>query len=143
MEERSSEEIAGLAKADASFATRSCDGYVRLTFESFLEFKMVHLYSGMDEENKKFDNAAASLSSITGYTEWVCYSTPAITIGWNWKMTAIQGKANLVHSGEPGSNLMFVCQQGNDVGADETRQLLINWIKAFGWQTETLKAVCL
>ena len=121
--------------------SNSSDGYLRMTFESFRRSQLVHLFSGLDEDRPARDCSGASYSAITGYTEWISESQPLISVGWDWKLTGFQGIANLIHSGIPGSNLMFVCQQGNDIGLHNTRQLLENWITTFSWQTETLNAI--
>jgi hypothetical protein len=126
---------------DTLIASLSWDGYVRLTFESFQQAKIVHLYSGMDEDKPASLGVGASFSAITGYTEWVSNSAPAITIGWDWQLTGGQGMARFIHSGMPGSNLMFVDRNGRDLGTEQTTQLLLNWLNAFSWQPETLKAI--
>lgn len=117
------------------------DGYIRLTFESFQKAEIVHLFSGMDEDRPTADGIGANFSAITGYTEWASNSVPAITIGWDWKMTGMQGTARLTHTGAPGSNLMFLDQHRHDLGSERTRQLLVNWLDVFSWQSETLRAI--
>lgn len=121
--------------------TLSWDGYVRLMFEAFLICEMVHLCSGVDEDKPSSAGAGASYSIITGYTEWVSCSSPTITVGWDWQLTGMQGTSRLVQVGTLGSNLMFVDQHSNDLGSGRTQQLLTNWLKAFSWQSETLRAL--
>lgn len=117
------------------------DGYIRLTFDSFLRFKMMHLFSGMDQDRPPVESLGARLSSITGYTEWVSDSVPVITIGWDWEMTGKEGVARLRPAGIPGSNLMFVCQNGLDLGTEKSGQLLTAWLEIFAWQTATLNTI--
>jgi hypothetical protein len=119
----------------------SVDGYVRMMFAAFQQVEMVHLFSGMDEDRPSADGAGANFSSITGYTEWISNSVPAITIGWDWKLTGVQGTACFIHAGVPGSNLMFLDQYSHDLGSEQTRQLLVSWLEDFNWQTETSKAL--
>lgn len=119
----------------------SRDGYVRLTFDAFLLAEIEHLCSGIDEDKPSSSGAGASHSSITGYTEWVSHSSPAITIGWDWQLTGMQGAPRLIQVGTPGSNLMFVDRHGNDLGPERTRQLLVDWLGVFNWQSETLRAL--
>jgi len=85
--------------------------------------------------------SGASSHPITGYTEWVSHGTPAISIGWDWELIGVQGKAQLVLTGTPASNLMFVDQHGHDLGSEQTRLLTATWLNTFPWQTETLSAV--
>lgn len=119
----------------------SRDGYIRLTFESLQQVGMAHLLSGMDEDRPIAMGTGASSYPITGYTEWVSHGTPAISIGWDWELIGVQGKAQLIQTGTPGSNLMFVDQHGHDLGSAQTKLLMAAWLNAFNWQTETLGAI--
>lgn len=119
----------------------SRDGYIRLTFESFQQVEMVHLFSGMDEDRPITMGTGASLHPITGYTEWVSHDTPAISIGWDWELIGTQGKALLIQTGTPGSNMMLVDQHGNDLGPARTKQSIAAWLSMFAWQAETLEAI--
>jgi hypothetical protein len=122
-------------------AILSRDGYIRLTFESFQQLEMVHLFSGIDEDRPIASGVGANSSTITGYTEWVSHGTPAISIGWDWEVTGAQGMARLIQTGTPGSNLMFVDQHGQDLGPAQTTAMLVDWLNTFHWQTETLSTI--
>jgi hypothetical protein len=117
------------------------DGYIRLTSESFLQVEILHLFSGMDEDRPIVIGAGANSSTITGYTEWASHGTPAISIGWDWELIGVQGKAQLIQTGTPGSNLMFVNQHGLDMGSAKTTAMLVDWLNTFHWQTDTLSAI--
>jgi hypothetical protein len=112
-----------------------------MTFAAFQQTGMAHLFSGIDEDRPSAGGAGANFSAITGYTEWISNSAPAITVGWDWKLTGVQGTACFIHTGVPGSNLMFLDQHGHDLGSAQTRQLLVVWLGDFNWQPETLKAL--
>ena len=122
-------------------AILSRDGYVRLTFESFQQLEMGHLFSGIDGDRPIASGVGANSSTITGYTERVSHGTPAISIGWDWEVTGAQGKARLIQTGTPGSNLMFVDQRGQNLGPAQTTAMLVDWLNTFHWQTETLSAI--
>lgn len=119
----------------------SGDGYVRLTFETFLKIGVMHLCSGIDQDKPLSSGAGASYSIITGYTEWVSHTAPALSLGWDWQMTGGQGGARLICSGTPGSNLMLLDQRGNDLGPEQTGLCLSAWLEEFNWQAETLRAL--
>lgn len=119
----------------------SRDGYLRLTFESFRQVEIVHLFSGMDADRPSDTGSGASSHPITGYTEWVSQGTPAISIGWDWELIGVRSKAQLIQTGAPASNLMFVDQHGHDLGSEQTKLLIADWLNTFTWQTETLRAV--
>ena len=122
-------------------AVLSIDGYVRMKFETFQHTEILHWLSGIDDDRPSAGGIGANYSDITGYTEWISNSVPAITIGWDWKLTSVSGAATLIHTGIPGSNLMFLDGNNLDLGAARTRQLLVNWLDIFNWQPETLKAL--
>jgi len=112
-----------------------------MTFESFQRIGISHLFSGIDDDRPPINGVGANYSAITGYTEWVSNSSPVITIGWDWAMTRGETNASLVHAGIPGTNLMFLDQQNQDLGPEITRQMLSTWLCIFRWQSETMKAL--
>lgn len=119
----------------------SQDGYIHLAFESFRQVEMVHLFSGMDEDRPTATGTGASSYPITGYTEWVSHGSPAISIGWDWELIGTQGKVQLIRTGTPGSNVMFVDQHGNDLGPARTKQSIATWLSTFTWQAKTLEEI--
>lgn len=121
--------------------TLSHDGYVRLTPGRFVQVRLTHLHSGVDGDRPLTSAEGATLSSITGYTEWVSATQPVITVGWDWQMTARDGQIQLIPLGYPRSNLMFVDEQGNDLGPSATEALLRSWIESFEWQPSVHKAL--
>ncbi len=121
--------------------TLSHDGYLRLTPEYFMQVKLTHLHSGVDEDRPLVSTEGATLSSITGYTEWVSATQPAITVGWDWQMTARDGQIYFIPLGYPRSNLMFVDKHGNDLGPPATEAFLRSWVKSFEWQPSVYKAL--
>lgn len=121
--------------------TLSHDGYVRLTPQCFAQMRLTHLHSGVDEDRPLTPAEGATRSSITGYTEWISATRPAITIGWDWQMTARDGQIQLIPLGYPRSNLMFIDEHGNDLGYSTTEALLRFWVKSFEWQPSVHKAL--
>ncbi len=121
--------------------TLSHDGYVRLTPECFMQVRLAHLHSGVDGDRPPILTEGATLSSITGYTEWISATRPAITIGWDWQMTARDGQIQLIPLGYPRSNLMLIDEHGNDLGPSATEALLRSWVGSFEWQPSVHKAL--
>ena len=125
----------------ASAITLSEDGYVRLTLATFLNVPLSHLLSGLDEDTPVTFREGASLSEISGYTEWVSTTVPAITIGWDWRLDTSQGQLCCVRVSEPRSNVMLLDSQQRDLGPAKTAMLLETAIDATAWQDEALRAV--
>lgn len=125
----------------ASMVTLSQDGYVRITPEHFVQMKLVHLHSGVDQDRPSVSAEGATLFTITGYTEWVSVTRPAITVGWDWQMTARDGQVHLIPIGYSRSNLMFVDEQGNDCGSLATEAFLRSWVESCEWQLVVRKSL--
>jgi len=66
---------------------------MRLTVEELRQISLVHLLSGLDEDNPALLQEGAIFSEITGYTEWVSTTSPAISIGWDWMLQSSQAGA--------------------------------------------------
>ena len=126
-----------LAMAQVPMITLSDDGYVRLTLETFLSISLVHLHSGLDENNPISFREGASFDPISGYTEWVSTKTPIITMGWDWRLAVSRGRPFYIRLGAPRSNVMLVDAQQHDLGPVKTTALLETVIDALAWQAET------
>jgi len=112
------------------------DGYVRLTQETLLVTSLVHLVSGLDEDNPTTSEEGGSLARISGYTEWVSSTMPTITLGWDWWLDASQGQLGYVRLGVPQCNVMLVDRMQRDLGVSKTAVVLEKTIDALAWQVE-------
>lgn len=117
------------------------DGYVRLTPETFKITQLVHLVSGLDADSNLTSQEGGSLASISGYTEWVTSTMPAITLGWDWWLDSSQGKVVYVRLGAPRSNVMFIDTIQCDLGYGKTSALLVTAIDALAWSEEVQKHI--
>ena len=111
----------------------SPDGYVRLTLEQFQWIPLVHLLSGLDQEESLPLHEGASQTHISGYTEWVSETAPVITLGWDWRMDGASGQARYLRTGFPRSNIMLVDDQRQDLGPAITAKLLEAAIDKTAW----------
>lgn len=115
------------------FTRLSPDGYVRLTLEQFQWIPLVHLLSGLDQEESLPLHEGASQTHISGYTEWVSETAPVITLGWDWRMDGASGQARYLRTGFPRSNIMLVDDQRQDLGPAITAKLLEAAIDKTAW----------
>jgi len=121
--------------ADSSIITISPDGYMRLTFEEFQQIPLVHLMSGLDEDNPDLLQEGAVFAEITGYTEWVSTTMPAISIGWDWKFQFSQSEEYYYkRSSKPRSNIMLIDVQQRDLGPSKSDTLIETIVDQIGWQ---------
>ncbi len=116
------------------FLQLSADGYVRLTLEQFQAIVLRHLWSGLDPEDPASLHEGAIQTRITGYTEWVSETVPAITLGWDWQLQELSDRARYLRMGSPKSNIMLVEARRNDLGAVKTSKMLQVAIDETAWQ---------
>jgi hypothetical protein len=125
----------GLAFFQASMMTLSDDGLIRLTVETLRTIPFTHLLSGLDEHDGSPPICeAASLDSISGYTEWVSTTSPVITLGWDWWLDPSAVPPVYTPIGEPRSNVMIVDAQHRDLGRRRSDAALAMLISTWSWQ---------
>lgn len=117
------------------------DGYVRLTLEALCNLPLFHLLSGLDEDNPPSFSEGAILTVISGYTEWISITTPAITLGWDWQLTASRGRPSYVRISDPRSNIMLLDAQQFDLGPRKTARLLEETIDRLPWQDAIIRTI--
>jgi len=119
----------------SSIITISLDGYLRLTFAEFRQISLVHLISGLDEDNTALLQEGAIFSEVTGYTEWVSTTKPAISIGWDWMFQSAQvDGVYYKRTSKPRTNLMLVDAQQRDLGPAKTSTLIETVVDEIVWQ---------
>lgn len=116
----------------------SPDGYVRSHWPLLRATRLIHHYSGLNDDPVLTRSAGAIRCEITGYTEWVDEVGPIITIGWDWQMVGGHRKTALARLGEPRSNIMVLHHSGVDLPAEENLDVLADYIDAFDWQSEVV-----
>ncbi len=112
------------------------DGTVCLTLLALRGSQVVHLISGLDEDCPPGGGDTA-LDAITGYTEWVSHSEPALTLGWDWQMQAAS-RVGLRRISEPRSNVRLLNAAGAELGHAQSCTLLQDFIDGIDWQTQAL-----
>lgn len=114
--------------------TLSDDGYIRLMLETFLATSLVHLLSGLDDDKPIPVQEGATLTQVSGYTEWLSTTSPTLTLGWDWRLDVSQGRSRYVRLAAPRSNIMLVDAMQHDLGSTTTSVLLEGAIDALAWQ---------
>ena len=111
----------------------SADGYICMSFTELQTITLSHLISGIDENMSAATSSGGTATDITGYTEWVSLTTPAITIGWDWQMGADHNGIQLRKISGPRSNVMFKDKNGQDIGPEKTEIMLAGLIDGLDW----------
>lgn len=117
-----------------NFPVISEDGYIRLSFPKLEAIRLIHMISGLDEYAPEIVSAGAISTAITGYTEWISNTSPAITIGWDWQLETISSPVSLKRISEPRSNIMLEDAGKRDMGPVKTAALLEIIIDTLDWQ---------
>lgn len=113
----------------------AADGYIRLTFDEFRRIELVHLISGLDEDERPLLREAAVATDITGYTEWVSATEPVISIGWDWMIRISRDRRSFYDRiAEPRGNVMLVDIHGQDFGPGKSATLIETVIDDMPWQ---------
>jgi len=121
--------------------TLSTDSYIRVPLSSLLDAPFIHLLSALDETRPDSTLFDTSVCTISGYTEWITDTAPAITIGWDWEQTVSNSVSNYVRVGNPRSNLMLLDAGERDLGYDTSAVLLGSLIDTLRWQEEVNQAI--
>lgn len=124
--------------SDTAF-TVSDDGYVRLMYEGVKRMALEHLISGFDEDMPMDASMGAVVTDITGYTEWMTQTQPAITLGWDWQLNIKDMPMQIVRVSEPRRNIMLLDSSKCDLGFAKTSALLEVFIDSFDWQSAVQK----
>ncbi|MEO7241584.1 MAG: DUF4902 domain-containing protein [Variovorax sp.] len=117
----------------------SADGYLRLPLKTLHAVPLRHLISDIDDEAP--DAACGSASIISGYTEWVSATEPAVSLGWDWSLECSNGHVRCVRNGLPRTNVMVVDEEFRDYGWERSLDLLAGVVDQLGWSEQTHKMV--
>lgn len=121
--------------APIPYPVLSQDGYVRLSSSELLSLSMRHFLSGVDTDPVEHAAECGVQVAITGYTEWVSTSLPAVSIGWDWSLQTVAGAPRYVRDSRPRSNVMLVdATSGRDVGDEATAACLALWVDQQAWE---------
>jgi len=121
--------------------TLSADSYVRVPVSSLLDVSFIHLLSALDESRSDSTLFVTDVCTISGYTEWITATTPAITIGWDWEQTVRNSAPDYVRVGNPRTNLMLLDDRECDLGYDASAVLLGSLIDTLFWQEAVNQAI--
>lgn len=116
------------------------DGFLRLSLDEIFSIRLHHLMSRIDEEDANLA-ACGRVTSITGYTEWVSTTQPAVTLGWDWSMEWRQSEVYCVRLGMPRSNVMLVDNRRHDYGWRANLVVLAAIVDAIAWNQFTAEAI--
>lgn len=98
----------GSCLASSTGLVVSEDGYVRMSISEVLALELKHFLTGLDGNQNQLPLIDGGVATISGYTEWLSSTIPAITVGWDWRLSICRGKPTYIRDGLPRTNLMVV-----------------------------------
>ncbi|RZL88427.1 MAG: DUF4902 domain-containing protein [Variovorax sp.] len=119
--------------------TLSSDGLLQLRGQDLGALTLIHLISGLDDDNGQTCGAGTSLS---GYTEWVSAQEPRLSLGWDWQLETHPSSARVVRLGLPRTNVQVLNAQEVPLSWDENLHALATLIDTIDWSTPAFEAVC-
>jgi hypothetical protein len=112
----------------------SADGYIRLTFSTFLAIQFDHRLAWLDNDLRNELVLEDVPAFRAGYCEWVAAAgPPQVSVGWAWFALSNDGQVFLAPGGIS-SNVMVVNSRGHDLGMRKTDALLHAWLSSHPWQ---------
>ncbi len=117
------------------------EGCVSLRLDTLLSIPLVHLVSGLDEEERVDIKRDGKQTTISGYTEWVSASEPAISLGWDWHLDPLRGAPWFVRSSPPRSNIRLLDERLREVEWRRSQVALAGVVDALSWQEGTQAAI--
>ncbi|WP_342616802.1 DUF4902 domain-containing protein [Rhodoferax sp. GW822-FHT02A01] len=112
-----------------------------MSIDELLSTPMRHLVSGLDMEHRIGKVDCGQETDISGYTEWISTTMPAISIGWDWRIQSLAGPLQWQRVGAPRSNVMLMFTTGDDAGWDKNLEILSTVVDALPWREEIPQAV--
>lgn len=107
----------------------------------FANTPICHLFSALVDDAFPGAERCGRATVISGYTEWVSHSAPAIAIGWDWQLGISPLYSLCRRMGRPRSNIMLQRSDLSDVGWRLTAAILGRAIDQRAWQESVLRAL--
>ncbi|WP_315984723.1 DUF4902 domain-containing protein, partial [Burkholderia thailandensis] len=121
------------APASSAPAAAGQDGYVRLSLPQLARVSLAPTFAAADDQilSEIWDLGICALRA--GYCEWTDAHWPAPTsLGWSW-FVDVEKTLRIVPD-SLASNLMIISAEGYDLGPENTRRFLLDWIAKFDWR---------
>lgn len=118
-------------------------GQVQATVQELLALRMRHLFSAADPEPTDAPVAlrCGTVTTLSGYTEWVGEAELPISIGWDWRID-VEGQASRWRRDDlPRSNIQLLDEHGNALAWEDNLRVLATWVDALAWTGDVAQAV--
>lgn len=121
---------------------QTSEGLLHLRCTDLEALHLTHLLSGVDDEDPQVVEACGSLTSLSGYTEWVCPDDAALTLGWDWELCPGVGRPEVKRLGLPRTNIQMLDPWQHPLPWEANLRLLAEFIDRIDWSGRTFDAIC-
>lgn len=111
----------------------STDGLVRLTLDELMSLPIFHLLSGVDVDDSCMRSSCGSPTTISGFTEWMSRTHPAVTLGWDWCLVLKSNVAFWTRLGEPRTNVLLIHEDGVEKTWAQSLEQVATVVDALPW----------
>lgn len=118
------------------------EGLLQLQQNELDALRLIHLLSGIDEEEGALSQPCGSLASMSGYTEWVCPKSATLTLGWDWQLLPGVGRPQVTRLGLPRTNIQVLDAGLRPLPWDHNLQVLAEFIDRIDWTSPAFEAAC-
>lgn len=118
-------------------------GLVQATMQELLNLRLEHFFSAVDSgpEDLPPNQRCGTVTTITGYTEWLCSTEFPITIGWDWHVLTTEHRAHWQREELLRTNIQLLNEDGQALAWDDSLRVLATWVDAQTWQKDVVLAV--
>jgi Domain of unknown function (DUF4902) len=118
-------------------------GLVQATMKELLNQRLEHFFSAIDADPDDLppNRRCGTVTTLTGYTEWLCSAEFPITIGWDWHVLAAAHGIHWKRKELPRTNIQLLNEDGDALAWDDSLLVLSTWVDAQAWQKDVVQAV--
>lgn len=120
------------------------EGLLHLQPSELAALRLVHLMSGMDDEEDPVVAAGrcGRVAQMSGYTEWVSPDASTLTLGWDWQLLPGVGRPQVARLGLPRTNIQVLDASLRPLPWTHSLQVLADFIDHIDWISPAFEAVC-
>ena len=118
-------------------------GQVLATVKELLALRLKHLHSATDPDASTLpsEQRCGTVTTLSGYTEWVVDALVPISIGWDWCIQAQPQAVRWQRDDLPRTNLQLMNEKGSTLDWEDNLRVLATWVDAQCWQKEVALAL--
>lgn len=106
---------------------------IRLTLEELLSNPIEHYLSGLDKSSQHPRLACGRPTTISGYTEWLCWAAQPMSLGWDWQLGVVDQRVRWQRTELPRTNVQIINSAGVDLPWVQNLHCLATVVDSLAW----------